>query len=300
MYNSPNVLLKGIQARFLRGLATTPVSMLSPVVEQAVSDMNKETYVLFNHFGIIKEWLSEIEFNYLEDFAYEIINKDWQNGFLVDRNTLSDSRKYLGNDVEREINFSLDSWSNFPDRLVTELIINGQTGLAFDGVAMFAASRPKLQMPGTTFSNLLTGSGVTQDNIITDLLAGMVALRQVKARNGDPFNYNPKWTVLIPPQLEWKFKMIRNASDLLSGGQSITNIYKETFDIIVVDYLIPADNDWFLVNTNSPFKPFIYQTRKPPEFDMIDAKDQKFIKYFSTARMNVGYGNPLSIAKINN
>jgi phage major head subunit gpT-like protein len=300
MYNSPTVLLKGIQARFLRGLATTLVSALAQFIETATSDSNKEQYVLFNHFGLIKEWTDEIEFGHLEDFDYEIKNKSWQNGFLVDRDTLDDSKKTLGNDVEREIRNSLNKWGNFPDKLVTELILAGQTGLAFDKVAFFADSRPALQFPGTTIDNLHTGTGVSQAQITADLTFVMTAMRSWKSKSGDPFNYAPKFVAMIPSHLEWIFKAIKNSTDILSGGQSVTNILKDSFEYVVNDYFSTADNDWYLVNVNSPMKPFIYQTRKTPNFDMKDEKDKKFIKYFSTGRMNVGYGNPVSITKINN
>lgn len=297
MYNSPAVLLKGIQVRFLRGLATVANAMMKPFFEEATSDSNKETYVLFNHFGTIKEWIDEIDFAFLQDFDYEIKNKDWQNGFLVDRNTLDDSKKTLGNDVEREINFSLNSWSNFPDKLVTELLEAGETGLAFDGVAFFANARPKLQGGGSTIDNLYAGTGISVAQVTADFAGATRDMRGWKAKNGDPFNANPKFVVICPSTLEWVFKTLRNSVDI--GGSGVTNIYKDTFDIVVNDYLTDA-NDWFIVNSNAPMKPFIFQKRSNPIFDMKDEKDKKFIKYFSTARMNAGYGNPVSIIKIKN
>lgn len=300
MYNSPNVLLKGINATFIRGLATQGPSLLSPFYENATSDSNKEDYVLFNHFGAIKEWVDEIDFSHLQDFDYSIKNKDWQTGFLVDRNTLDDSRKTLGNDVEREINFALNSWSNFPDKLITELIVAGASGLAFDGTAFFAASRPKLQLAGTTINNIVSGSGITVDQVKTDLASGMKALRGFKAKNGDPFNANPKFVAMIPSHLEFIFKTIKESIEISESGVSVTNVYKGTFDFVVNDYLSTSDNDWYLENVNTPFKGFIYQKRKNPLYDMKDEKDKKFIKYFSTGRMNAGYGNPICMIKVNN
>jgi phage major head subunit gpT-like protein len=297
MFNSPAVLLKGIQARFLRGLATVAASMMTPFFEDTKSDSNKEDYVLFNHFGVIKEWVDEINYQFIQAFDYSIKNKDWQNGFLVDRNTLDDSKKTLGNDVEREINFSLNSWSNFPDKLIVELLVAGETGLAFDGTAFFADARTMLQGGGSTIDNLYPGTGVSVAQVTADFAGITAAMRGYKAKNGDPFNYNPKWVVIIPPVLEWVFKTIRNSVDI--GGSGVTNIYKDSFDIVVCDYLTDV-NDWFIVNTNSPMKPFIFQRRTNPAFDMKDEKDKKFIKYFSTAWMNAGYGNPTCIAKIKN
>jgi len=300
MYNSPTVLLKGINAKFLRGLATVQASMMAPFFDTTTSDSNKETYVLFNHFGAIKEWLDEVDFSFIEDFDYEIKNKDWQNGFQVDRNTLEDSKKTLGNDVEREINFSLNSWTNFPDKLITALLENGEVGHAFDGLDFFETSRPALQMVGTTISNLYTGTGITIALLTADLAGATTAMRAYMAKNGDPFNYNPKWSVIIPPHLEWLFKAVRNSVDIVIAGVTQTNIFKDTFEIVVNDYLPASNNHWYLVNTNAPMKPFIYQTRAVPKFDFKDDKDKKFIKYFSTARMNAGYGNPLAITKVHN
>ena len=290
MYNSPTVLLKGIQARFLRGLATTAPSVLSPIVEEANSDSNKEQYILFNHFGAIKEWTDEIDYSHLEDFDFEIKNKDWQNGFLVDRNTLDDSKKTLGNDVQREIKFALNSWGNFPDKLITEVLLAGETAKAFDGVALFADARPKL---GTGIDNLLNGSGATVAHLLVDIPAAMTALRGFKAKNGDPFNYAPKFLAIIPSHLEWAFKTVQETVEI----SSTTNVLKGTFDYIVNDYLPTTNNSWYLVNANTPFKPFIFQKRKEPFFDMKDEKDKKFLKYFTTARNNAGVGNPVAIIK---
>ena len=291
MYNSPTVLLKGIQARFLRGLATTAPSVLSPIVEEANSDSNKEQYILFNHFGAIKEWTDEIDYSHLEDFDFEIKNKDWQNGFLVDRNTLDDSKKTLGNDVEREIKFALNSWGNFPDKLVTEILLAGETALAFDGVALFADARPAL---GDALDNLINGTGTSVAQIGADVQSAMTALRGFKAKNGDPFNYAPSYLCIIPSHLEWVFKTVRESVEMAST----TNILKGAFDYVVNDYLPQTDDSWFMTNTKSPFKPFIYQKRKAPMFDMKDENDKKFIKYFTTARSNAGVGNPVSIVKI--
>ena len=290
MYNSPTVLLKGIQARFLRGLATVAPSVMSPVFEEATSDSNKEQYILFNHFGSIKEWTDEIDYSHLEDFDFEIKNKDWQNGFLVDRNTLDDSKKTLGNDVEREIKFALNSWGNFPDKLITEVLLAGETAKAFDGVALFADARPKL---GTGIDNLLNGSGATVAHLLVDIPAAMTALRGFKAKNGDPFNYAPKFLAIIPSHLEWAFKTVQETVEI----SSTTNVLKGTFDYIVNDYLPTTNNSWYLVNANTPFKPFIFQKRKEPFFDMKDEKDKKFLKYFTTARNNAGVGNPVAIIK---
>lgn len=301
MYNSPNVLLKGIQARFLRGLATVAPSVLAPFFEEATSDSNREDYLLFNHFGMIKEWIDEIDYSFLEDFDYSIKNKDWGQGFYVDRNTLDDSKKTLGNDVEREIRNQLNSWGNFPDKLVSELVEAGESNLCFDGVALFADSRPKLQNDGTTIDNLYVGTGITVATVTADLAGAMTAMRGWKAKNGDPFNHAPKFLCMIPNTLEWVFKTIRDSVEIYNAtaGASATNIYKDSFDYVVNDYLTDA-NDWFMTNTNSPMKPFIYQKRKNPIFDMKDENDKKFIKYFTTARMNAGNGNPISIIKIKN
>lgn len=296
MYNSPTVLLKGIQARFLRGLATQAPSVLSPFYEEANSQSDKETYILFDHFGIIKEWVDKINFSHIEDFDYTIKNKDWQNGFLVKRNTLDDSRQTLGNDIEREIKFSLDSWGNFPDKLITTLITAGESGLCFDGTALFANDRPNLK-GDYTIDNLLALTGITLDNIMTDIAAGMVALRGFKAKNGDPFNYNPKFMCMIPSHLELLFKRIKNSTEVLSGSAAISNVLNNSFDYVVNDYLSTSDNSWYMMNANSPFKPFIYQTRKAPAFNMKDDLTELFIQYFSTGRMNAGYGNPVSIVK---
>jgi phage major head subunit gpT-like protein len=294
MYNSPIALLKGIKVEFNQFLASHQGHMFSDFVRMTKSDTDKENYRFLSNLPYLKEWLDEIDFKDYEDFSYEIENKAWQQGIAVDRHTLSDSRKQLGASIEDEIRLIAQNFSDFPDKLVYDLMI--ANGTCFDGGAFFKTTHVKLG----TIDNLKTGTGTTLAQLETDLGTARNAMYGYVDGNGIPINTNPRFVVLAPTQLHDKFLTLRNSTQIYDGSGNKTNIYNQSFDIVLNHWQSTSDNDWYLININHPIKPFIYQMRDKPKFEMEDQRSKKYIKYFVTARMNAGYGNPAAICKTDN
>jgi len=299
VFNSPIALLKGIRADFAKKLAQDYNIQTNRFTYMTESDSNKETYPFFDAFPAVQEWVDKIDYEKFKIFKYEIANKPWQWGIPVDRDTIEDSRAsgmFAG--IQQYINQGVQKWKFFQYKLVSELIKNGASGLAFDGTAFFATDRPNLK-GSTAIDNLKSGSGITLANLETDLDTAMGALRGYIDRNDEPFNVAPKFLVICSPALERKFLNIKGSELLATTAiTSHTNVFQNTFDVLVMEYL--SDNDWYLVNENATIKPFIYQSRKNPLVEMKDENDSPIIKYFSTARMSAGYGNPTAIVKVNN
>lgn len=293
MFNSPKAFLKGMQSVFSRIYGGDNFSTTAPFVHQIASTTDKENYHLFDVIGAITEWIDTIETEVGRDFDYEIKNKEWTNSILINRFTLEDSKATIGNDMIIWIQSLGQKWSNFQDKLIDSLIENN--GLAFDGTAFFADTRPNLE-GSNTIDNSLAGNGVTLSNLDTDLGAARDRLRGFKDRIGDPLNANPKYIVWSSPTLETKFKQLQNGETIDLGSGAITNQFQGTFELVIGDFFTDT-NDWYLINGNNPFKPFIFQTRQQPKFKFKDVEDVKKIKYWSESRSNAGYGNPTSIVR---
>lgn len=297
MYNSAKAVLKGIRTNFAMQVVGQNESMFNAFIEQVTSNSDKEDYFFFDALPRIKEWKDEISTKDFKDFKYEILNKDWEVATRVDRNTLDDSKSTLGNDLTIWIKRMAQEYKDFQDVLIQDLLI--ANGKAFDGTAYFANSRPNLQ-GSNTIDNLNAGTGTTLAQLSADLQAARTSLRSFKDKSGRPFNRNLKLGVLVPAQLEQNILSLANNELIDLGSGPITNTVKGTFEVIVNDIQSITDNDWYVMNLNAPFKQFIYQTRKAPEWFFEDMKSKKFIDYFATSRSNAGYGNPTSIVKIDN
>jgi phage major head subunit gpT-like protein len=297
MYNSPAAILKGIRGEFAKQLRDADESMIKAFTQFVKSDSDNEEYLFIDAMPGIREWLDEINFKDFKDFYYQIVNKDWQFGIPVKRNTIDDSKKSLGGSIEMNIRTSVDSWNSFPDELIADLLT--ANGTAFDGTAFFANTRPNLQ-GANAIDNLYSGTGVTLAQVEADFKGAKDALRAFRDRNDKPMNRRTKLAVFIPPHLEDRFAVLRESRSIDLGSGAITNTLLNTFDIIINYFQSSSDNDWYLINTNAAIPAFIYQTRKSPSWDFVDDKRSLKVEYFSTARMNAGYGNPTAIVKVDN
>ena len=74
------------------------------------------------------------------------------------------------------------------------------------------------------------------------------------------------------------------------------NIYKGTAELLVVPQLAASPEQWFLLCTKRPVKPFIFQNRRKPQIVAKDdpSDDNVFFKkeyiYGVDSRCNAGYG----------
>jgi phage major head subunit gpT-like protein len=301
-FNSPIAVLKGIKADFAKRLTRQVENTFSQFYESTDSNSNKEIYSFFDSTPEIKEWLDKIDYSNFKMFEFVINNVDYQWGIPVDRNTIDDSTASgMQASILRHIREGVKKWNDQPLRMLNTLLENGTSGLAFDGSAFFADTRPNIQ--GTnTIDNIATGSGITLAQIQTDYEAAYVKLMGFKDKNAEPFNINVKPVCLIPSSLVPLFVTLQKSLIITNSAvtASVTNVWANTFDVVVNPYQAITNNDWYMIDANAVMKPFIFQSRKSPIFEMKDENDSPIIKYFSTARRAMGYGMPTSIVFVNN
>lgn len=296
--NSPSLVLKGINAKFAKDLASvTTIPNYEKYAEVIDSQSDKEEYVFFDSFSGIREWIDKIDYSKFKTFYYQIRNKAWQWGIPVDRFTIEDSAvNGLQPNIQKFVNEGVRKWQTFPKKLINELLTGGASTVAFDNTYFFAADRPNIK--GTSaINNIATGTGTSLAQVTADFESAQNLIYAMVSRDGEPFNPDPKWLVVIPSQLRTQFENLQKQVVLAAGT---TNIWANTFEIEVNPYQAVTNNDWYLINMNAVVKPFIYQSRKTPLFEMKDENDSTVIKYFSNARMNAGYGNPMAIVFVNN
>lgn len=299
-YTTPYAAKESISALYAKMLAETPnKAICEPIFERVKSNAKEENYLLFGNFWQITEWTASPTWSnyYNKDYSYTIVNKDWITGQVAIKKSDMKAEKYvLGSDAEIAIRNAVQKFINFPDKLIADLV--DANANAFDGTPFFSNSRTNIE-GSTAIDNIYTGSGTTLAQVYADFKGAMNQLIGLVDVGGTPFNISFNFIVMCPPQLFDKFNTLRVADTLyLSGTQS--NDLKGLFDIIVNPYLGASDNDWYLINKNTPIKPFIVQEMIPPEWELEDTKSNPYYYYFATATGNAGYGNPMSIILVSN
>ena len=301
-YNSPKALLKGIKADFSRLFAIEPAPVFDTVITRVKSNSDEEKYWIPESLPGVKEWKDNRHFGDFGDKYMKVTNFDWDNGLKVERNTINDSREYLGGNVEAWVKMLTNETKQFPDELCNILLAANSN--AFDGTAMFATSRPNIDTGSNTINNLLTGTSSSTYSLSefkADFASAKSALMGFKDKGNKPFNKNPRFAVIVPAHMEDIAEtLLAERQQLIYVSGTESNLYAGKASIIVNHYQASTDNDWYMVNVNSPFKPFLIQDRQAVQWNVWDDTKSKFVEYGLDFRMGYAFLNPFSIVKINN
>jgi len=253
-----------------------------------------ETLEWLGYLPGMSEWLGDRQIKGLRKKSYTITNKKWESTIGFKQDDLEDNPSI----VKAQIPMLVDSVIEHPTNLLFKLIVDGETGVCYDGQPMFDNSHPYFDDDDVeqTFDNLLDGNGITVANIQTDFGLAVAAFQGYKKRNGDPvFATVDKVTIIHSPALNVLMKEAF-VSDIIGTD---TNVYAGQADLISSGYL--TGNDWYALILTKAMKPFIFQLRKKVVSKWsIDEFMTENVLYGVDGRYNVGYGFPHFAIKIDN
>ncbi len=250
------------------------------------STQDSELYEWLGSVPAIGEWLGGKKVKTPKDYSYTIRNKDFEGTIGVDRNAIEDDNVGI---IKPRIQDLAVRAKNFPGKLISNLVINGTTEDAYDGNAFFSNR--------SVNDNLLAGSGTTESNILSDLATARKTMLQFVDDDGEYLEFEGD-TVICPVDLEVTFKKIVQSSTYITANASgISNIWGGVIKNIIVDPRLTDTNDWYLIATKYPLRPFIYQERKPAKLVSLtneQASETVFmfrkLLYSVELRGNAGYG----------
>lgn len=187
----------------------------------------------------------------------------------------------------------------WPDDLVFEALLAGETELAFDGLAFFSNSHALKS--GSTIDNLHTSTALTKDNVaaIIELMMGYVG------EDGRSLRVKPNLLV-VPPALQEEGLAIVGANILAqvfgsnTAAAGITNTMQGRLQLAVYPELGASaggsDTTWYLMDTTRSVKPLVFVERSAPEMTFKNAAsdDNVFwddeVVFGVRARGAAGYG----------
>lgn len=244
------------------------------------SETSEESYKWLGSFPKMKEWIGERQIQNLAAHEYTIKNKSYEATVAVPREDIEDDKIGVYNPMIQELGQSA-AW--LPDEITFELLSKGFANKCYDGEAFFSTTHPvgkkKVSNKGT--------AKLTPEAYST----ARTAIMSQKDEEGKPLKLVPDLLV-VPPALEGAAKKILEADQI----EGTTNVLKGTAEVLVVPELAVDDNAWFLLCTNRPLKPLIYQIRKRTQFvsKTGETDDNVFMKkeyvYGADGRCNGGYG----------
>jgi len=234
-----------------------------------------EKYAWLGNFPGMKEWIGDRDVQALQDFGYYLENKLYEASITVPNLHIEYDKINIYKPAIKQM--AMDA-KQFGGELVADVMIDGETGLCYDGQPFHSANHTV----GTdVYANLSVG--VLNE---ANLLAGITYMMSIKTAKGKSLKINPNKISAGPTQLATLKKLI-DVETLDNGAAN--PCYK------IVEYeILPeiTDTSWYLEDHNKAIKPYILQVAIDGKFEA--SNDDKFMKdaalFGTKSFMNAGYG----------
>jgi phage major head subunit gpT-like protein len=295
---SPAVIEKGLNASFgaamMRFLAAR--SMNPGIMSLALMMRSTGAYEKLGWLGampIVQEWIGEANVKEFQDFNYTLRNKDWQVSVPMDENDWEDDQTGAFALIPDML---AERIGVHPEKLVVNLLNNGATGLAYDGIAFFSdATGVRVN------DNKAAGTGTTLAQIAADIDTNVATMAKFVDEAGEPLNIIPD-TIVCPVALKPKFdRLVNSDNDPTVTSQLTYNPYGGKFKVFADARLDAVDaNDWYLLCSSQVVKPFVFSMRQDGRTRLINKNLTKTWVGIADYRANAGYALPqLGIQVVN-
>ncbi len=261
--------------------ATSELDKLAVTVP---STTRQEEYKWLGQFPGLREWIGERVIKDLSVDGFTIKNRDFEATVSVDRNDIEDDSIALYKPLFEQLG---ETARQHPDELIFQLMTGGFSQTCFDGQLFFDTDHPNGDQG--TWSN--KGTVALDQTAYENARSAMMSLVN---EEGKSLRVVPN-VLIVPPQLDATARTILRADKQANGS---TNIWKGSADIMVVAELSSNPTYWFMACTERAAKPFIFQSRRSPEFVMLDKStdENAFLRkeyvYGVDYRGNAGLGLP--------
>jgi phage major head subunit gpT-like protein len=290
---------------YQKGLTTAQVWHPN-VASEVASSGESVTYPLLDKIPRLRKWLAGAE-RIAQNASlrgYTLTNDDYELTVEVDRNKIEDDLYSAYSPLMEMMGAQSAGW---PGDLIATIMQGGAAAasLCYDGQPFFSTSHP-VNIDGVvagTYSNY-SASGLALN--ATNYNTARSAMASFNGADGKPLGILPNLLV-VPPQLEQVGRQILNADFIAptaafggnAAGAMQTNTLKGSADLLVVPQLANEATAWYLLVTNLPIKPFVFQRRKSPTFQQYTDpsspdvfKRRKYV-YGTDARGAAGYTLPI-------
>lgn len=284
------VTLRGLTKKFDNAL--TAASPFYPTLSTIVpSEGTDEQYGMLGNTPGIREWLGDRQFKELRAANFSIVNKHWESSLLIKKTDIADARMLKYGPLMEQLAVEA---AYHPDELLFSTIIAGESTACFDGQYFYDTDH-SWGDSGTQNNDLAyaaaTGTNPTAVEFRAAFHQARTAMLKYRNDQGKLLN-RPTSTgmssllCLVPPEFELAAKEGLTATIL--GNNS--NIVLDAPQIVTSAYLTDTSK-WYLFNTASPLKPFVFQAREPLSRGMNGLGDleTKDVKFMTEARYNLGY-----------
>lgn len=243
------------------------------IATEMPSSSEGNVYPFLSMIPGLREWTGPRVINNAALRSYTLLNKHWEDTVGIDRNKLEDDQHGFFAPLVGMLGQHVAEWR---DRELARVVEAGTTELCWDGQFFFDTDHPIDPDGLVSGSNVNKLVGATYDisaaaNAVPAYAAAKAKMALWQREDGLQTGVVPN-LLMVHPNEEQFAREIKNSlitarvfgSNTAAAG--VSNPFAGDIEIIVNPYLtVTSGKPWYLMKTNAPVKPFIWQNRKAAE-----------------------------------
>jgi len=274
------------RTEFNRGHQSLKPEIGGLLYEYPSGPVEKMNFPFFGFLEGMAEFTGTSIFKEFPDgYNFDVTNKEWQMGVAIksaDIERAANIGNITGLDVYKQRIGELPQVAGeHPYELALDMLEVGDAstyGTCFDAQNLFDTTHDYATAAGTQ-SNLLTGTGTTVAQLLTDLNSALAAMNGFNYQQGGTgnskkrkLNKNRKLLVVCPDELYASFEAIRTQTFI----NSTENNWKGRFEIVSRPFT--DTDDWYLINVDNSdrLSLFLYQIEKPVALEYPTVNDESY------------------------
>ena len=273
-YENMEAFRQDLETGFTEGFNVPLGNTLRAIAKELKSKSSQSVHGWINQIPQVREWLGDRVVNNIQSNKLTIVNRKFESTFEVDRTEIEDDEHGLYGDLARDA--GVDA-KDFPDEILTEALLRGQTDLWADDVAVFSDSRT---YGDNTIDNLTTTSFDEDGDAFN---AAYALMMNYKGHNNKPLKAQPSYLIYGPDNRTKVFKVLAPQGQVLNAGGTIVpladgnpnkGLVIPVMSPLLIDGYVDskgtthdnAGTAWFLVAKRGSISGLAYQDRIPAEF----------------------------------
>jgi phage major head subunit gpT-like protein len=274
------ITTRGVVGMILARLDTGPASWVTALAMRMTSDQATEEYAWLGNTPAMREFIEGRSPQELAENSFRVSNKDYEGSILVQS---KDMRRDKTGQIQIRVNQLSDRANDHPAKLMSTLIINGESTPCYDGQYFFDTDHSEgdsgsqsnditvdiSEQPAAVHG---TTTAPSPEEMAHAIVAGIVQMLTFKDDRGEPMNQSASaFTVMMPIGTNGGLaKAAMEAVNQLlgEGGKSglIAASLKGRFTIdLVINPRLTWTDRFAVFRTDEAAKPFILQEEQSPD-----------------------------------
>jgi phage major head subunit gpT-like protein len=233
------------------------------------SNQESETYRWLGMVPQVREWVGGRQVRPLHAQGITIVNKVWETTIRVDAD---EQRRDKAGQIMVRVNEMARRVATHPNKLLTELIANGESGTAYDGANFFSTSHS--EGDSGTQSNSISHDATTPSSPSdTEMYAGIVkGIAQIigfKDDQAEPMNESARGFLAMVPMSFLSSTLVALSSQTVDASSNPL----ATPGPFKVDWVANPRLTWTdkfaLFRTDGEARPFIFQEELPVQVQIL-------------------------------